>query len=61
MGNACAPMRIDWDTPVPMDDGIGLRCDIYRPSESGIGREFSVEGMLVSYTQRKNVMINLIH
>src|SRR5215831_11865372 len=27
--------------------------------ESGIGREFSLEGMLESYTQRKNVTINL--
>jgi acyl-CoA reductase-like NAD-dependent aldehyde dehydrogenase len=29
--------------------------------ESGIGREFSLEGMLESYTQRKNVTINLTH
>jgi acyl-CoA reductase-like NAD-dependent aldehyde dehydrogenase len=29
--------------------------------ESGIGREFSLEGMLESYTQRKNVTVNLIH
>ena len=29
--------------------------------ESGIGREFSLEGMLDSYTQRKNVTINLTH
>jgi acyl-CoA reductase-like NAD-dependent aldehyde dehydrogenase len=29
--------------------------------ESGIGREFSLEGMLESYTQRKNVTINLAH
>jgi acyl-CoA reductase-like NAD-dependent aldehyde dehydrogenase len=29
--------------------------------ESGIGREFSLEGMLESYTQRKNVTINLMH
>ena len=28
---------------------------------SGIGREFSLEGMLESYTQRKNVTINLTH
>jgi hypothetical protein len=30
-------------------------------SPSGIGREFSLEGMLASYTQRKNVTINLMH
>ncbi len=29
--------------------------------ESGIGREFSLEGMLDSYTQRKNVTVNLMH
>ncbi len=29
--------------------------------ESGIGREFSLEGMLESYTQRKNVTVNLMH
>ncbi|HEY2534678.1 MAG TPA: aldehyde dehydrogenase family protein [Xanthobacteraceae bacterium] len=29
--------------------------------QSGIGREFSLEGMLESYTQRKNVTVNLTH
>jgi uncharacterized protein len=24
-------MRIDWDTPIPMDDGIVLRGDVFRP------------------------------
>ena len=24
-------MRIDWDMPIEMDDGVVLRCDIYRP------------------------------
>ena len=24
-------MRIDWDVPIPMDDGIVLRADVYRP------------------------------
>ena len=28
-------MRIDWDVPVTMDDGIILRCDVYRPIEEG--------------------------
>ena len=27
--------------------------------QSGIGREFSLEGMLDSFTQRKNISINL--
>ena len=26
-----AEMRIDWDVPIEMDDGITLRCDVFRP------------------------------
>ncbi len=28
-------MRIDWDVPVPMDDGVVLRCDVFRPAKQG--------------------------
>ncbi len=28
-------MRIDWDVPIPMDDGLVLRADIYRPLDEG--------------------------
>jgi predicted acyl esterase len=28
-------MRIDWDMPIKMDDGLVLRCDIYRPIKQG--------------------------
>ena len=28
-------MRIDWDVPIPMDDGVVLRCDVYRPIKKG--------------------------
>ncbi|MGE0563101.1 MAG: CocE/NonD family hydrolase [Pseudolabrys sp.] len=28
-------MRIDWDAPIPMEDGVVLRCDIFRPVEDG--------------------------
>ena len=28
-------MRIDWDMPIKMDDGLVLRCDIYRPVADG--------------------------
>src|SRR5580658_9824281 len=28
-------MRIDWDVPIPMPDGTGLRADVYRPSAEG--------------------------
>ena len=28
-------MRIDWDVPLTMDDGIVLRADIYRPDDDG--------------------------
>jgi uncharacterized protein len=26
-------MRIDWDVPIPMDDGLVLRADVYRPDD----------------------------
>src|SRR6516165_6531951 len=28
-------MRIDWDTPIEMDDGVVLRADVFRPPEEG--------------------------
>ena len=28
-------MRIDWDMPIPMDDGIVLRADVFRPVAAG--------------------------
>jgi uncharacterized protein len=28
-------MRIDWDMPIRMEDGLVLRCDIYRPVTEG--------------------------
>ena len=28
-------MRIDWDMPIKMEDGLVLRCDIYRPVKQG--------------------------
>ena len=28
-------MRIDWDMPIKMNDGLVLRCDIYRPVKQG--------------------------
>lgn len=28
-------MRIDWDIPIPMDDGVTLRADVYRPLAEG--------------------------
>ena len=28
-------MRIDWDMPITMDDGVVLRCDVYRPVAEG--------------------------
>ena len=28
-------MRIDWDMPIAMDDGLVLRCDLYRPIAEG--------------------------
>ena len=28
-------MRIDWDVPIPMEDGVVLRADIFRPLDDG--------------------------
>jgi predicted acyl esterase len=28
-------MQIDWDVPIEMDDGVVLRCDVYRPIKKG--------------------------
>jgi predicted acyl esterase len=28
-------VRIDWDVPIPMDDGLLLRCDVFRPETDG--------------------------
>lgn len=28
-------MRIDWDVPIPMDDGVVLRADVFRPIPEG--------------------------
>src|SRR5689334_5712695 len=28
-------MRIDWDVPIEMDDGLILRADVFRPIEEG--------------------------
>ena len=28
-------MRIDWDVPIPMDDGVILRADVFRPLSEG--------------------------
>ena len=28
-------MRIDWDVPIPMSDGVTMRCDIFRPVAEG--------------------------
>ncbi len=28
-------MRIDWDAPIQMDDGVVLRADVYRPDDDG--------------------------
>ncbi len=28
-------MRVDWDVPIEMDDGLQLRCDVFRPIKEG--------------------------
>jgi predicted acyl esterase len=34
-GLKSAIMRIEWDTPIWMSDGVMLRADIFRPNSSG--------------------------
>ncbi len=29
-------MRIDWDAPIRMDDGVVLRADVFRPIAEGV-------------------------
>src|ERR1700682_4341063 len=28
-------MRVEWDVPIPMDDGLILRADVFRPMAEG--------------------------
>src|SRR4029079_4257554 len=28
-------MHIDWDAPIPMDDGVVMRSDVFRPLDDG--------------------------
>ena len=55
------PVRIRSGT-VGVNGGTPINGDLpfggYK--HSGIGREYSLEGMLDSFTQRKNVTINLL-
>jgi predicted acyl esterase len=30
-------MRVDWDVPIAMDDGLVLRADVFRPEGAGCG------------------------
>jgi predicted acyl esterase len=47
-------MRIDWNAPIPMDDGIVLRADVYRPVEEGrypVILTYGVYGKGLSYQE----------
>ena len=35
-------MRIDWDVPIPMDGGVALRADVFRPVQAAIGIDCTV-------------------
>src|SRR5262245_49126646 len=39
MDSSMAPttpdMTVDWDIPIPMDDGLVLRADVFRPAAAG--------------------------
>ncbi len=38
-------MRIDWDAPIAIDDGVVLRADVFRPIAEASIRSFSVMGL----------------
>jgi len=50
-------MRIDWDVPIRMDDGVVLRCDVYRPIAEGkypVIMTYGPYGKWVHFTQIYN-------
>ena len=57
-GRSAAAIESGW---VQVNQGVGQAPgDSYGGyKQSGIGREFSLEGTLDSFTQRKNVTVNL--
>ena len=61
--SACAPRMRSKSGWVQVNQGLGQQPghSYGGYKESGIGREFSLEGMLDSYTQGKNVTVNLTH
>jgi len=36
-------MRIDWDVPIEMDDGLVLRADVFRPGRQGSPSGFELQ------------------
>jgi acyl-CoA reductase-like NAD-dependent aldehyde dehydrogenase len=44
---------------VQVNQGLGQQPGHSYGKQSGIGRKFSLEGMLGSFTQRKNITVNL--
>jgi hypothetical protein len=49
-----AGMRIDWDVPVEMDDGVVLRVDVFRPDDD---EEYPVI-MANGFTSRMAFLLN---
>ena len=50
-------MRIDWDVPIRMDDGVVLRCDVYRPDDKRrhpVLITYGPYGKWVHFTQKYN-------
>ena len=61
MRSAAACVPLTRSSQVQVNQGLGQQPghSYGGYKQSGIGREFSLEGMLDSFTQRKNVTVNL--
>ena len=55
---ASAGMRVDWDVPIPMDDGIVLRADVFSPAAAGRYPVLLSNGNLIASAGDNNVDIS---
>jgi predicted acyl esterase len=51
-------MRVDWDVPISMDDGLELRCDIFRPIAEGRYPVIMAMGPYAKWMHYKDLFID---
>jgi predicted acyl esterase len=51
-------MRVEWDVPIPMDDGLDLRCDIFRPLKDGRYPVIMAMGPYAKWMHYKDLFID---